>query len=350
MSLSNPEKKSFWQKPESVTTALSFLGLGILGFMFLDKILPLVNRVLDFALEAAWKGGLLAGIAVITTWVITSKDLHKVGWILYQSLMRKLTQFVVTTDPIAILKGHVKKLKGNLETITGALGTLRGQARELEKIIRETASQLSKSQGMAAQAHKLAAGGQKGMKTEFMLQARKAGRLEKSGVTYQGLLNRLKAHIAVTEKIYEAANFMVADIEDTVEEETKKRKMIHASHKAMSAAKAVLAANEQRELYDMAMEEVANDYYAKLGEIDQFMEDSQHFINTMDLENGAYEADALTKLEEWEKRSESLLAGGTGNTKFRVDAADHHDFEAEDQEIEEKLNRGSYADLLGKLD
>jgi hypothetical protein len=120
------------------------------------------------------------------------------------------------------------------------------------------------------------------------------------------------------EKVDEAAKFMIADIEDTVEEETKKREMIRASYKAMSAARRILAADKQRELYDMALESTTRDYSTKLGEITQFMEDSQHFINTMDLENGVFESDALSKLDDWEKRSASLLEGGTGKTKFNV--------------------------------
>ncbi len=107
----------------------------------------------------------------------------------------------------------------------------------------------------------------------------------------------------------------------------------------------------------MAMESITTDYYNKLGEIEQFMEDSQNFINTMDLENGVFEEDALSKLDEWQKRSENLLEGGSGKTKYRVapgsvfasSAAAEEEIVSEEQQ-QEKEKRQSFADLYSKLD
>ncbi len=340
------QKKGFLEKPENYTTILSFGVLGVLGFMFLDRVLPVVNRVLDYALETTFKTIGLAALLAIVTWVVTSNDLHKLAWLGYQTVMRKLTEFVVLLDPIAIMESYVATLRKNLEGIEKGLASLKGQARELENIIRETASQLKQSQSLAVEAHKRAQGGASNMKAAFLLQSRKAGRLEQSNVTYQGLLNRIKGHIAVMEKVQAAANLMAEDIKDTVQHEKKKRQMITASFKAMNAAKRILAASEQRALYDMALEANTKDYYNKLGEIEQFMTDSQAFIDTMDLQNGVYEADALAKLEEWDKRSQTLLEGGTGTTKYRVDPNQEHDYAAEDEEIDQKLKAGRYSDLF----
>ncbi len=341
-------KKSFFQRPESITTILSFVALALLGFYFLDQILPMVNRVLEFALSAIWKGVLLGVSVIVITWVATNKEWHKLAWYLYQLAMRAITSVIVELDPIGIMKGFVKQLHQNQKSINDALGQLRGQERKLIDKIRVTGEQLQRSQGLAVQAHKRV--DQKGMKMEFVLQSRKAGRLEKSSVTYQGLLNRVQAHVSVTEKILEASTFMITDIEDTIAVEVEKRDMIRTSHKAMSAAKSILAANAQREMYDLAMESVTKDYYSKLGEIEQFMKDSEHFVNTMDLENGMYEADALAKIEEWGKRSEKLLTGGSGKTTYQLPSAPSHNFAEEDRKIESSLERGPMADLFGKLD
>lgn len=329
--MNNSIEKSFFQKPENYTMILSFVGIGILGLMTLDKVLPFVNRVLDFALETTFKTIALGALLAFIAWVVTSNDLHKLCWLGYRMVMRKLTEFVVMLDPITIMESYVSSLKKNLKEISEGLGSLRGQAKELERTIRETAEDLEKSQSLAVEAHRRVQGGSADMRTAFMLQSRKAGRLEQSSVTYQGLLSRIKGHISVMEKVQEAANFMVEDIQDTVKEEKKKRTMIGASFKAMNAARRILATNEQRELYDMALEANAKDYYSKLGEIEQFMEDSKHFINTMDLQNGVYEADALAKLQEWEQRSQGLLTGGTGATKFLVSAPPKQDYASEDE-------------------
>jgi hypothetical protein len=336
--------KPWYKKPENILTYGGLALAGYLGLQALDTLLPLLNRVLENLVYTS----ILAGTVAILGWVLVSQDFHRLAWYGYKTAMRWLTSFVVDIDPIAIMKTFVQQLKKNLLAIRKAIGDLKGQARELEDKLKEKAEVQEKSMNMAAAAK--ARGDQKGMRTQMTLQMRKAGRAEKSSVTYQGLLNKLKTHISVMEKVEEAAQFMIADIEDTVEEESEKRKMIRASYKAMTASRRILAADQQREMYDMALESTTKDYYSKLGEIEQFMTDSQSFINGMDLENGVYDQDALTKLEEWEKRSTSLLEGGSGKTKYRVTPAltEGQDTDTEDGEpVEEK--RQSFANLFEKL-
>lgn len=338
-------KKKAWERPENwfAWGGLALLGYGALKG--LDVVLPLLERVLENVLYTS----VLAGGVAIVGYLLVNKDFHRLAWYGYKSVMRWVTERFVRIDPIAIMRTYVESLQENLVVITDAIGELKGQARKLDAKIKEATEKQERSMNMAAQAK--ARGAERGMRTEMALQMRKAGRAEKSTMTYQGLLNRIRTHISVMEKVQEAAQFMVTDIEDTVEEETEKRRMIQASFKAMKASRRILAESQQREMYDMAMESVTNDYYSKLGEIEQFMDDSKHFIATMDLENGVYEADALAKLEEWEKRSSALLEGGTGKTKYRVaPPVLTADGDTEDDGAEHEEKRQSFANLFDKLD
>lgn len=343
--------KAAWQKPENWFTWGGLAILGYVVFTGLDNILPLVNRVMELIVETTLNTALAAGVVGVVGWLIFSKDLHQLGWYAYKQAMRWVTRRFVEIDPIAIMKTYVSSLKDNLKEISKALGSLRTQAKSLESAIEVSTKGIETSMNLAAEAQKRVQGGTATMRQQVVLQSRKAGRLEQSTVTYQGLLNKLKTHIAVTEKIREAATFMIADIEDTVEEETRKRDMIQASYKAMSASRRILASDKQRELYDMAMESLTQDYFSKLGEIQQFMEDSQSFVDSMDLTNGVYEADALAKLEAWGKRSEALLEGGSGATKYRIAPVGSSASGAANDSEEEPENekRQSYADLFGKL-
>ncbi len=338
------QKKKWYQRPENVLVYGGLAGAGYLALNVMDTVLPLLNRVLESAMYTA----VLAGGLGILGFLAVNKDFHRLAWYGYTSLMRFLTGQIVELDPIGVMRGYVKKLRKNLEDIGGAIASLKGQARELEQKIREKGDAHEKSMSMASVAKRQGKGGE----AQLRLLMRKGKRAEDLGLTYQGLLNKVRKHVAVMEKIQEAANFMVVDIEDTVEAETEKRKMIHASYKAMDASRRILAENQQREMYDLAMESVTKDYYSKLGEIEQFMDDTKGFIGTMDLENGAYDAEALTKLEKWEARSAALLEGGTGSTKYRVNPA--FSLEAqEDGEDGEQVGvekRQSYADLFEKLD
>lgn len=335
--------KSAWQRPENWFT---WGGLAVAGYVVLrglDTILPLVNRVFENLLYT----GILAGGLSIFGFLAFNKDLHKLAWYGYKIAMKKLTGLIIEIDPIAILETFKETLQDKYQEIVSSLGRLRAQRKSLEELIRTKTAAYEHSMKMAKQAQ--ARSNQNGMRIELKLQSRKAGRLEKSAMTYQGLLNKLNGHIALTEKIQEASKFMIEDISDTIDEEKEKRETIRESYKAMAAAKRILMEGRDKEMYDLALESVKDDYFNKLGEIEQFMEDSQSFVNTMDLQNGVYEEDALVKLEEWNKRSASLLEGGTGKTKFRIDSPvntsndDDDGAGLQDNDVEQ---RQSYADLF----
>jgi hypothetical protein len=339
-------KKPAWSRPENW---VAWLGLGVGGYFalkFLDVLLPLLERVLENTIYTA----ALAAIVGVLGWIVVSKDFHRLAWMGYKMAMRWLTSLVINIDPISILEGYVEELKKKFGEISSALASLRAQSRELTQLIQTKTSHYEHSMNLAKEARDH--GAQAGMKTQFAIQSRKAGRLEKTALTYQGLLNKIKAHIALMEKVQEASKYMIADIEDTVEEETEKRKTIRASYRAMAASKAILQADKDREMYDLALSNVQSDYFNKLGEIDQFMEDSKDFINTMDLENGIADLDAMAKLEAWDQRASSLLEGGSGKTKFRVGGdsplARHDELDTESSPDTKKPQ--SFASLFDKLD
>uniref|UniRef100_UPI00388F9EDD hypothetical protein n=1 Tax=Acinetobacter sp. TaxID=472 RepID=UPI00388F9EDD len=78
----------------------------------------------------------------------------------------------------------------------------------------------------------------------------------------------------------------------------------------MSTAKKILmGGTDQKELFDQAMEYVVNDYGMKMGEIENFIENSKGFVEGLDLQNGVYEESALKKLQEWENKADSILLG-----------------------------------------
>lgn len=333
--------KPGWKRPENWFTwgGLALLGYGCLRG--LDVILPLLNRVLENLLYT----GLLAGALGIVLWVLTSNDVHRLAWYGYKMVMRKITEAFFNIDPIAILKTYVESLKDKYTALKQSMASLKAQRKSLSDLIKRKTDDYNNNMQLMQQAEK-----RPDMKMEMRVRSRKAGRLQQSAMTYQGLLNQLAAHIALTEKIAEASSFMIEDIQDTIAEETEKRNMVRESYKAMSASKKILLADKDREVYDMALENIKDDYFKKLGEIEQFMQDSQSFINSVDLQNGVYEEDALAKLKEWETRSANLLEGGSGKTKFRVSApalTQSEDVAVDHDEHEER--RDSYADLFDKI-
>jgi len=90
------------------------------------------------------------------------------------------------------------------------------------------------------------------------------------------------------------------------------------------------------------MEVIADDVANKVGEMEQFMELSANFMDSVDLQNGIFEEEGLKMLDEYEKKSTLLLLGGTEN-------ADDESLDLRDYQTEkEKISRSS--DYSGLFD
>lgn len=313
---SKDQSKPWYKKPENIPIYGGIALLGWVAVKALDGFLPVLNRVLEQILSSIWLTAAVGASVAFLGFLVVNKDLHRLLWYGYKSAMRWVTGRFIELDPIGIMQSYVDTLHKRLDEIKQGLGTLRGQATKLEQLIREQTKKHEYSMQMASQARSRES--EEGMRRQMRLMSRKAGRAQETSITYQKLHAKIIRHVAIMVKIKEASEFMIEDLEDTIDQETQKRKTIHASFQAMSAARRILAADEQREMWDRALQANVDDYHQKLGEITQFMEDSQGFIVSMDLENGMYEEDALYKLDEWERRSDKLLTGGTGNTKYQV--------------------------------
>jgi hypothetical protein len=337
----NPTR-SGWSRPENYVQWAVIAALGFWGFKELDVILPLVNRVLEDAIMTAIYGFALCVIGAVAL----SKGFHQILWSWYKSGIRFLTNLVVTIDPIGILKNYRDQVRSNLKEMSRSEGALAEQERSLEDLIQTNTDEYNKNMRMVSAAKKQLAGGNKGMKGTMVLSARQAGRLEESNMTYQGLLNKVKTYRTLAARMREAAEFMAEDIDQTIIVKEKERKMVRAAYKSLMNAKKVMQGDEQRELYDMALENLANDYFSKIGEMEQFMDESKSFLDGMDLQNGVYEEDALAKLDEWEKKTDGIMS--VGQTKVRIAGEPGEEIGRDDElsDAATPVKRQSYANLF----
>jgi len=72
---------------------------------------------------------------------------------------------------------------------------------------------------------------------------------------------------------------------------------------------------DRRAMFDQAMEGIADDVANKVGEMEQFMDMSSEFMDSIDLQNGVFEEKGLRMLEEYEKKSTLLLLGGAESSE-----------------------------------
>jgi len=148
------------------------------------------------------------------------------------------------------------------------------------------------------------------LQTVLVLKARQAGRLKESNMKLEDLYNKMSILYKVLVKMYENSEIMSEDIADEVKIKEQERAAIHASHSAMKSAMSVIAGDkDKRALFDESLEALADDISGKVGEMEQFMELSENFMSSVDLQNGVFEEEGIRMLEKWETEGVSKILG-----------------------------------------
>lgn len=297
--------KSFWQRPEGVTGAL-FLGGLILGggyllFTYLPVIIAMTQNVLYL--------GILLMILAAIIYMVLDPKMRNLIWYMYKSVMRWVTGIFVQIDPIGILKSYVEDLKDNLGEMNKQITKLRGQMHKLKELILNNQRDIQTNLQMASKAK------DSNMSSMVVLKSRKAGRLKESNMKLEDLYRKMEILYRVLTKMYENSEILLEDIQDQVQVKEQERKAIRASHSAMKSAMNIISGNnDQRYMFDMALEAIADDVSQKVGEMERFMEMSSNFMDSVDLQNGVFEEEGLAMLEKWEKEGVSMILGNEKET------------------------------------
>lgn len=293
--------KSFWSRPEGVTGAL-FLAAIIFGVGYVT--LSSLAAILSFVTTTMGAFISLMVLGTIVFMALDSKTRTLVSY-MYKSAMRWITSWFVQIDPIGILKSYVEDLKSNLTKMNRQIAQLRGQMHKLQEIILNNKKEINSNLSMASEA------AQANKQAHVILKSRKAGRLQDSNLKLEDLYRKMEVLYRVLAKMYENSEILVEDIQDQVMVKEQERKAIMASNSAMKSAMSVIKGDpDKKAMFDAALETIADDVSQKVGEMERFMEVSQSFMQSIDLQNGIFEEEGLKMLEKWENESVSLLLGG----------------------------------------
>ena len=323
------KSKSFWKRPEGVTGAIVGVGL-LVGFVWL---MTLINWALVFSTVAymaatvALIGGLL--------FMILDPRMRQLVWYGYKSIMRGITGMFVKIDPIGILKTYVEDLEDNLKQMNKQINKLRGQMHKLDELIKGNKRDIESNMRIAKQARDK-------QKTEvFTLKTRKAGRLKESNVRLEDLYKKMEILYRVLDRMYRNGEVLIEDVRDQVQVKEQERKAIRASHSAMQSAATVMGDDKDaRYMYDQALEAIADDVSAKVGEMERFMEMSSTFMDSVDLQNGSFEERGMAMLEQWEREGDSVLLGAGEKSNLIAEANDEDNILNIDAPRPEAIPRG----------
>lgn len=300
----NYKPKSFWKKPEGVTGALVLGGLILGGAYFVFNSLALIIAATSSLLGLA---GIIGVLSLIVYLALDSKA-RSLIWYIYKSTMRWITGLFVQIDPIAILKSYVADMTANLKKMNKQILQLRGQMHKLKELILNNQKEISSNLSLANQAKEAA------NKQVVILKSRKAGRLQQSNMKLEDLYQKMEVLYRVLKKMYENSEILKEDVADQVEIKAQEMQAMKASHSAMASAMNVIRGDKDKKaIFEMALEAVADDVSAKVGEMERFMEMSESFMGSIDLQNGIFEEEGLKMLEKWEKENSLLLMGEKGS-------------------------------------
>lgn len=294
--------KSFWKRPEGTTGTIFLLALIAGGGYILMKSLPAIIALLSNTLSAVL---LLLAVGAIVYMALDPKMRTLIGYA-YKSVMRWITGLFITIDPIGILKNYVDDLEDNLSKMSTQIGNLKGQIRKLSTMVEENNKEINQNMLIASKAKEM------GQENQMILASRKAARLKEVNFKYDELRGKMDILYRVLTKMYQNSEVLLEDTKDQVKIKQEERKAIRASHSAMRSAMAVLSGDkDKRAMFDAALENIADDVAAKVGEMERFMELSSNFMNSVDLQNGVFEEEGARMLEKWEQESSLLLSGST---------------------------------------
>jgi phage shock protein A len=291
-------KKSFWKRPEGVTGAIFMAGLAAgLGFVVVT---------FGAAIIAALSNTLVLGVTITLlaalVYMVIDPKMRNLIWYSYKSVMRWITGLFVQIDPIGVLKTYISDLRKNHRNMSKQIGALRGQMRRLGKTILENKKGIEKSTKLAQKA-KI-----NNQQSQLALELRRIGRLKESNAKLDVLYKKMEVMYRVLKKMYENSEILLEDLKDQISIKEAERKAIHASHSAIQSAMNIISGNQdQRYMFDEAMESLAEDVAMKVGEMERYMDLSSNFMDSIDLQKGVFEDEGLKMLEEWERKSDGLL-------------------------------------------
>ncbi|MHA7058707.1 hypothetical protein ACWGOQ_0015890 [Aquimarina sp. M1] len=325
--------KTFWKKPEGKTGML-FMGLlGAGGLYALYKALPFLINIVENTL---YLGVLLAVLGALI-YIVLDPKMRNLIFYMYKSFMRWLTGLFIQIDPIGILKSYIDDLHSNLKKMNKQIAVLKGQMKRLQTIIYDNKKNINNNLKLASAAK------ERDKKGIMILKSRKAGRLKESNLKLDELYKKMEILYRVLVKMYENSEILLEDIEDQVMVKEQERKAIRASHSAMKSAMNIIAGNnDKKEMFDRALEAIADDVSMKIGEMERFMEMSNNFMDSIDLQNGIFEEEGLELLEKWENEGVSLILGNQKDLLVH----DQHSVDLDAPIVKTKTQNNQYSDLF----
>lgn len=283
---------SNWKKPGG---KLGMVVAGLLGagaLLILYKILPFLITLATNIITLA----VLCAIIALILFLVTDKKVRMLVSAIYFMVMRAITSAIVEIDPIAIVERRLMDMRKKIGEISKTMGDLKGLIRDNENKIQE------KKATMENELRKIQVLIEKGNKPAAQVSQNQVNRLE--GVIKNQIkrLQDSKKWYEVLSKLEEMANLTVIDTENAVQIRKEEFESIKKQHKAFRSVMSVMKGDpDEMALFNQAMDHMANDINAKLGEMEHVLDSTGGLLSQYDAESGVSSKKADEILEKYNK-------------------------------------------------
>ncbi len=218
------------------------------------------------------------------------KGLRTSAWAQYQRGIKNLVHRFIEIDPVGILRDYRAYLYEQLMQMTMQIDALSKQRDALATQIQDNQEKMDDLIEEAKQS---------GISDHHReLKARQLGRLNESNTKLQVWETAMQSMYTRLLEMYKTTEIALEETKQQIEEKEMEYQAITASRDAMQAAsEIILGKSAKRRQFEDAVESLANDVAQKVGQMEQFMDESNKFINQATLQQAMQTADGLALLE-----------------------------------------------------
>lgn len=280
------DKKSFLQKPENWMGLLIGGGLAAGAVYGLMAILPIL---ITLASNVILLGAMVAFIIATLAFVVEQRTMITYMW---RGLMRKITGFFVELDPIGIMKTYIERLGKHVYNLEEQIKKLRIQIRAVEEKINKSTSKYNYAMKIAEEAQR------QGNESEFEVRTTEAGLHQQSINNLTKTRDEAQLILDILDDVKLKCSNKIRTMSSEVEVLSEEREINRAMSNAISSARSILAGNpDERAQYEIGLEKCTEQYARDIGDFEDFLHNTQSFIDSANLESGVFKADALKKIE-----------------------------------------------------
>lgn len=287
-------RKSPWEKPGG-TLGMIFAGVATAGgLMLLWHLLPIL---ITLASNVLYLILILAAIGILG-YILTSKRFWHTFGTAYFIIMRKITGFFISIDPVAILDEYVKDLEKKIERADKAIKDFRGLTEKNRRRLQETKEKL---------ADNLAKKKYYEQRGEHVF----AAQVNSLIVLHENAKKNREERLETSEKWLKAlsevkknARFSVDVTKEKIQIFKEEYEEIKAAGKATRSLKAAFSGDPDiMEDFEMAVEIMETQISADLGEISEMMDATDGMLAQADLDNAVVDARATEILNKYDQKS-----------------------------------------------